>query len=241
MDQPRHQRVDQPPDRHVDASGPAGPGVVPGVALLELVTVMDRLRSPGGCPWDAEQTHQSLTRYLLEETYEVLEALDSGDRDHLREELGDLLLQVVFHARIAAEDADDAWGIDDVARDIVAKLVRRHPHVFADVPATGGPVDAEAVQAGWDRQKSVEKGRTSVLDGVPTALPALALADKLLGRLARAGLDVAPVVDGDASVGSRLLQLVVEARAEGTDPEAALRSTLAELAARVRTVEADGS
>lgn len=209
----------------------------PGEALLELVAVMDRLRSPGGCPWDAEQTHTSLARYLLEETYEVLEALDSGDRDHLREELGDLLLQVVFHARIAAEDVDDAWGIDDVARDIVAKLVRRHPHVFGAVPATGGPVDAEAVQAGWERQKSVEKGRTSVLDGVPTALPALALADKLLGRLARAGLDVGPVVDEDASVGSRLLGLVVQARAEGIDPEAALRSSLAELTARVRMDE----
>ena len=223
------QSVDQPSDQ------------VPGAAVLELVAVMDRLRSPGGCPWDAEQTHQSLTRYLLEETYEVLEALDAGDRDHLREELGDLLLQVVFHARIAAEDADDAWGIDDVAHDIVAKLVRRHPHVFEDGPVTGRPVDAEAVQAGWERQKSVEKGRTSVLDGVPTALPALALADKMLGRLARAGLDVAPVLDGDASVGSRLLRLVMEARAEGTEPEAALRSSLAELAARVRTAETNDS
>jgi len=219
-------------------SGPGEPASGPGAAVLELVAVMDRLRSPGGCPWDAEQTHRSLARYLLEETYEVLEALDTGDRDHLREELGDLLLQVVFHARIAAEHADDPWGIDDVAGDIAAKLVRRHPHVFADVPPSDGPVDAEAVEARWERQKSVEKGRTSVLDGVPRALPALALADKMLGRLARAGLDVPPVADGDASVGGRLLALVAQARTQGVDPEAALRTTLAALAGRVRTAEA---
>ena len=104
---------------------------LPGARLLDLVTVMDRLRSPGGCPWDAEQTHESLTPYLVEETYETLEAIETGDRAHLREELGDLLLQVVFHSRIAAEDSDDPWSVDDVAGDIVDKLVRRHPHVFA--------------------------------------------------------------------------------------------------------------
>jgi XTP/dITP diphosphohydrolase len=221
----------------------------PGEAVLELVAVMDRLRSPGGCPWDAEQTHASLARYLLEETYEVLEALESGDRDHLREELGDLLLQVVFHARLAAEDPHDPWDVDDVARDISAKLVRRHPHVFAVAPpdgvaggAAGGtadPVlDSAAVEDRWERQKSDEKGRTSVLDGVPTALPALARADKLLGRLARAGLDVAPIAPGDDSVGARLMALVVGARAAGVDPEAALRATLADLTARVHAAEA---
>ncbi len=210
------------------------PGPRPGEALLDLVAVMDRLRSPGGCPWDAEQTHQSLARYLLEEAYEVLEALDSGDRDHLREELGDLLLQVVFHARIAAEDADDPWDIDDVAREIAAKLVRRHPHVFADATAD----DAAAVEVGWERQKAVEKGRTSLLDGVPASLPALARADKVLGRLARTDLDVEAVAGQDDSLGARLMALVVEARAAGVDPEAALRSTLADLAARVRAAEA---
>ncbi len=209
------------------------PGPRPGEALLDLVAVMDRLRSPGGCPWDAEQTHQSLARYLLEEAYEVLEALDSGDRDHLREELGDLLLQVVFHARVAAEDADDPWDVDDVAREIVAKLVRRHPHVFADATAA----DAAAVEVGWERQKAVEKGRTSLLDGVPATLPALARADKVLGRLARSDLDVEPVAGDDDSLGARLMALVVEARAAGVDPEAALRSTLADLAARVRAAE----
>ena len=205
-----------------------------GKALLELVAVMDRLRSPGGCPWDAEQTHRSLARYLLEETYEVLEALDSGDRDHLREELGDLLLQIVFHARIAAEDPEDPWDVDDVAHDIAAKLVHRHPHVFgtatADSPA--------AVEVGWERQKAIEKGRDSVLDGVPTALPALAGADKILGRLAGSDIDVAPVADGHDSLGARLMELVVEARAAGVDPEAALRSTVADLAARIRAAEA---
>ena len=227
------------------AADPPEPAVRPGEAVLELVAVMDRLRSPGGCPWDAEQTHASLARYLLEETYEVLEALESGDRDHLREELGDLLLQVVFHARLAAEDPRDPWDVDDVASDISAKLVRRHPHVFA-VPAEDGgaggaaeqALDSAAVEARWERQKSHEKGRKSVLDGVPTALPALARADKLLGRLAPAGLDVSPVAPGDDSLGARLMGLVVEARAQGVDPEAALRATLTDLTARVHAAEA---
>ncbi len=209
-------------------------------ALLELVAVMDRLRSPGGCPWDAEQTHSSLARYLLEETYEVLEALDSGDRQHLREELGDLLLQVVFHARIATEDPVAPFDIDDVAGDITAKLVRRHPHVFGtDAGTDAGTVtvtDAASQSVSWERLKAAEKGRTSVLDGVPAELPALARADKLLGRVEQAGLET-PVVD-DGSYGARLLALVAAARADGVDPEAALRSTLAELSARVREAEA---
>jgi len=209
-----------------------------GSALLDLVAVMDRLRSPGGCPWDAEQTHESLARHLLEEAYEVLEALDSGDRDHLREELGDLLLQVVFHARMAAEHPDDPWDVDDVAAGIVAKLVRRHPHVFGDTAGDSAGPDASAVEASWDRLKATEKGRTSLFDGVPAALPALARADALLGRLARSGLDVPPVVAGDDSVGARLLALVGEARAVGLDPEAELRTTLVALTARVQAIEA---
>ncbi len=208
-----------------------------GEALLDLVAVMDRLRSPGGCPWDAEQTHRSLARYLLEETYEVLEALDSGDRDHLREELGDLLLQVVFHARIAAEDPDDPWDVDDVARGITAKLVRRHPHVFG----TGTADTAAAVEVGWERQKTIEKSRTSVLDGVPAALPALAWADKVLDRVARSDITVETVAAGDDSLGARLMALVVEARADGADPEAALRSAVSDLAARVRAAERSSS
>ena len=152
---------------------------------------MDQLRSPGGCPWDAQQTHDSLATYLLEETYETLEAIDSGDRVHLREELGDLLLQVVFHARIATEHPDDPWTIDDVAAEISDKLVRRHPHVFGDATARS----AAHVEAAWDRLKAAEKQRTSALDGIPAALPALSLATKTIGRAERAevGAPVPPL------------------------------------------------
>ncbi len=152
--------------------------------LRELVAVMDRLRSPGGCSWDAQQTHASLVPFLLEEAHELAEAVDADDRAGLREELGDVLLQVVFHARVAQEHADDPFGIDDVARDVAAKLVRRHPHVFTDAVA---PADSH-VQ--WDRIKKVEKGRESALDGVPASLPALARAQKIAARATRAGLDV---------------------------------------------------
>src|SRR5690348_13610561 len=155
--------------------------------LERAVEVMDRLRSPGGCPWDAAQTHESLARYLLEEAYEVLEAIETDDVGLLREELGDLLLQVLFHARLAQElPAEQAFSIEDVASDLVAKLVRRHPHVFAD----GNAVDAHAVNENWERQKIAEKGRTSAVDGVPLAQPALALAAKLVSRASRAGLDL---------------------------------------------------
>ncbi|WP_432546992.1 nucleoside triphosphate pyrophosphohydrolase [Kineococcus sp. SYSU DK004] len=215
---------------------PEGPGAPAGSALLELVAVMDRLRSPGGCPWDARQTHTSLLRYLVEETYEVVDAVEGGDRDELREELGDLLLQVVFHARVAAE-APDGFDIDDVAAGIVAKLVRRHPHVFA------GEAAAEDLQARWDAIKATEKARASVLDGVPLHLPALARADKVLGRLERAGLEqpAAPGPGADErAVGRDLLDLVRRARAAGVDPEAALRTTVRELEADARAREADG-
>jgi XTP/dITP diphosphohydrolase len=206
----------------------------PGAVLLELVEVMDRLRSPGGCPWDAEQSHRSLARYLLEETYEVLEALDNDDRDHLREELGDLLLQVVFHARIAAEDDAAAFDIDDVALGIVDKLVSRHPHVFA----AGEVSDAADVQVRWDELKAAEKQRTSLLDGIPTAMPALARADKVLSRLERSGLELGLEDPALAdSVGQRLLALVAEARAAGVDPEAELRQTLTALGERVQRAE----
>ena len=187
--------------------------------LLELVEVMDRLRVE--CPWDRRQTHRSLARYLLEETYEVLEAIDSGDPQHLREELGDLLLQVYFHARIAAEDPD-GFTIDDVAGDIVDKLVHRHPHVFAGLDVA----DVAEVEQNWESLKATEKGRASVLDGIPLGLPALALADKVLGRAAR--VDVAPTAA--ETLGDRLLALVVEARASGADAEQALRDGQAAMA-----------
>ena len=194
---------------------------LPGAALLDLVATMDRLRSPGGCPWDAEQTHESLTTYLLEETYETLEAIETGDRHHLREELGDLLLQVVFHSRIAEEHPEDAWSVDDVASDIVAKLVRRHPHVFGSDGARGVTTAAD-VEAGWHARKAAEKGRESAVEGVPTALPALALAAKLMHRAASHGVVVPP--GDDDGLGSRLMELVAAAQAEGLDAEAELRA-----------------
>lgn len=202
---------------------------VPGARLLDLVTVMDRLRTE--CPWDREQTHRSLATYLLEESYETLEAIESGDYTHLREELGDLLLQVYFHARIAAEDPDDPFTIDDVAAGIVDKLVHRHPHVFAGLDVE----DAAEVEANWEALKKAEKGRASVLEGIPTALPALALADKVLGRAGKVG--VTPAVE-PATLGDRLLALVVEARADGVDAEQALRDAVRRLTDAVRSAEA---
>ena len=188
-----------------------------GDSLLRLVEVMDRLRTD--CPWDREQTHSSLTRYLLEETHEVLEAIDTGDSEHLREELGDLLMQVYFHARIAQETPRDEGGFDleDVAAGIADKLVRRHPHVFAGLEVA----DADEVERNWETIKAQEKQRTGPTEGIPASLPALAYADKVLGRLQRGGADV-PLPEGDA-IGARLLRLVAEARAQGLDPETELR------------------
>lgn len=213
----------------------SSPHDLPGGWLLELVAVMDRLRAE--CPWDREQTHESLARYLLEEAYETLEAIETGDRAHLREELGDLLLQVIFHARLAAEHADDPWDVDDVAAGIVAKLVRRHPHVFAGLAVE----DAAEVESNWERLKAAEKQRESVLAGVPPTLPALARADKLLARASRAGLadvELSAAADDSAVVGDRLLAVVREAAVAGVDPEQALRSTLARFEAAVRSAEA---
>lgn len=193
-----------------------------GTRLLELVAVMDRLRRE--CPWDARQTHRSLATYLLEETYETLEAIESGDPVNLREELGDLLLQVCFHARLAEETsrAEGGFDIDDVAGGIVDKLVHRHPHVFAGLEVE----DADEVDRNWESLKAAEKQRSSALDGVPRALPALALADKVLARLARAGfVDRQPT----PGIGADLLAVVVRSRAAGVDPEQALRETVREL------------
>lgn len=188
--------------------------------LQRAVEVMDRLRSPGGCPWDAEQTHQSLTRYLLEECYEVIEAIEAGEVALLREELGDLLLQVLFHARITRElPAHEAFGIDEVAADLVDKLVRRHPHVFGAEDSLRP--SADELNETWERQKVIEKGRTSAVDGVPIDQPALALAAKLVSRARRAGIDV-PRSESD-EIGDRLLAVVHDAVTAGLDPEAELR------------------
>jgi XTP/dITP diphosphohydrolase len=204
---------------------------VPGARLIDLVRVMDRLRR--NCPWDQEQTHESLAKYLLEETYETLEAIDSGDTDHLREELGDLLLQVAFHSRIAEEEPDEGFSVDDVAGDIVEKLIRRHPHVFADTLAA----DAAAVEANWETIKAAEKQRTSVLEGIPLALPALALADKLLSRAAKILPSDQPPAPSE-ELGDRLLDLVREARVSGLDAEQSLREATRRLADQIRTAEA---
>jgi len=183
---------------------------------------MDRLRSPGGCPWDAEQTHASLAPYAIEEAYEVAEAAERGDAEHLREELGDLLLQVVFHARVAQEDATSPFDVADVIRGLVDKLIRRHPHVFGDVVVTG----AAEVNANWDRIKGEEKARDGLLGGVPLALPALVRAQKAISRAQRVGT-AAPAQPADgAPLGDRILALVAEAADSGIDAEADVRRAL---------------
>lgn len=200
---------------------------VQGARLLDVVAVMDRLRSPGGCPWDAQQTPQTLVPYLLEEAHEAIEAIESGDPAHIREELGDLLLQVVFQSRVAEEDEQASFDIDDVAGGLVEKLVRRHPHVFGSVDAP----TPEAVEANWDAIKAAEKPhRHDPLAGIHESLPALARADKVVTRLDRAGLgDRLDAATAGNGVGARLLALVREARAAGVDAEAALRATLRRL------------
>jgi len=204
---------------------------VPGARLLDLVAVMDRLRSPDGCPWDAEQTHESLVPYVIEETHELVEAIESGDRTHMVEELGDVLLQVAFHARVAQEHPDSPFGIDDVAAGIVDKLVRRHPHVFADVDAG----TAEEVAANWEQIKAAEKPhRTSPLDGMPKGLSALASANKAAGHLSTAGrYELALAAAAGDDLGSRLFALVLEARDKGQDPEAALRAAVRAVAGQL--------
>ena len=214
-----------------------GSADLPGAHLLDLVATMDRLRVE--CPWDARQTHASLAPHLLEEPYEALEALESGDEQAFCEELGDVLLQVVFHARVAAERAD-GYTIDDVADGIVAKLIRRHPHVFGDVTVSG----ADEVKANWDEIKKKEKEdraeRTGVpaagdaivsaVDGVPFGQPALTLAAQLQRRAARAGvpeelarLDGPTAAPGD-DLGAELFRLVARARELDLDPETELRA-----------------
>jgi MazG family protein len=236
-----------------------GPADLPGAHLIELVATMDRLRVD--CPWDARQTHASLAPHLLEEPYEALEALESGDEQALCEELGDVALQVVFHARIAAEREDGTgFTIDDVADGIVAKLIRRHPHVFGDVTVTG----ADEVKRNWDEIKREEKRAkaerqgqpaheqlsVSAFDGVPFGQPALALAAQLQRRAARAGVpgELARL-DGDGrlagaeadesadDIGRELFRLVARARELGLDPEMELRAAARRYRELVRTWE----
>lgn len=209
----------------------------------QLVQVMDQLRSPGGCPWDAEQTHESLARYLLEETYETLEAMDQGDLGSLREELGDLLLQVVFHARIAQESEPD-FSLDAIAQGVVDKLIRRHPHVFTDLVVTSN----EQLEENWAKIKETEKQRESVTDGVPTALPALALATQLIYRSRKIDADAGDPamkealrkIIGEVSqdqVAALLVATVELAREHDIDAESVLRSEMMRYRSRVRQVE----
>ena len=238
--------VTEPPGTEPPGTEPAATEPSGGGRLLDLVEVMDRLRT--GCPWDAKQTHASLAPYLLEETYEALDALDRGDPLALRDELGDVLLQVVFHARLAAERTDGTgYTIDDVADGIAAKLVRRHPHVFAEVEVSG----ADEVTANWDTIKAAERAAKgggqpgSALDGVPFGQPALALATQLQRRAERASVPAslagptgpAPADGSPQAFGETLFRLVVQARAAGVDPELELRAAARRYSARVQAWE----
>ena len=200
--------------------------------LARLVHVMDRLRSPGGCAWDAEQTHRTLARFAIEETYELVDAIENGTRADLREELGDVLLQVVFHARVAQEHSEDPFDLDDVAAGVADKLVERHPHVFGD----DAPGTAEEVHARWERIKGETKRRASVFDGVPVDQPALARAQKIASRAQRAGLDVGAET-GAEGIGAELLALAIRAQAQGVDAEAALRAATRAFEAAARDAE----
>ena len=207
--------------------------------LDELLAVAHKLRAPGGCPWDAEQTHESLVKYLIEETHELIDAIESGNREELLEELGDVLYQVLFHADIAAHTPGEEFDINDVAANMTAKMVGRHPHVFGDSTAE----TADDVMLVWDDLKKAEKpGRTSVLDGIPQGMPSLALADKLLGKADKLALESpalpeAPAWENEDEVGSVLLSIVASARAQGLDAERALRVRLRELQEDIREAE----
>ncbi|GGB48122.1 nucleoside triphosphate pyrophosphohydrolase [Flexivirga endophytica] len=219
-------RLDEPPQIEVLV----GSWDLPGARLLDAVAVMDALRSPGGCPWDAEQTHRSLAKYLLEEAHETVEAIETDDAEHIAEELGDVLLQVLFHARIAA-DEDPGYDIDDVAAGLVEKLIRRHPHVFAD----GAASTPEEVEQSWEQIKAAEKtdrDEDDLLAGIPASLSPLLIAEKLLTRAHRRGIHLSfgDGTDDKADLGGRLLALVAEARAAGSSADAVLRATLRDLA-----------
>ncbi len=209
--------------------------------LLRLAEVMDRLRSPGGCPWDAEQTHKSLIKYLLEESYEFIDSIDEDDRQAMKEELGDILLQVYFHSRIAQEHPTDPFNIEDVARGISDKLIRRHPHVFADVKINSN----DELLANWEKLKAEEKGRKSATDGVALSQPALQLLTKLIYRADKNGIDLGlPAaelnneVPPEVAIGDALVAAVVAAIKLGIEPEDLVRSRAREISEEIKRVEA---
>ena len=207
-----------------------------GSQLLRLVEVMDRLRSPGGCPWDAEQTHQSLIKYLLEESYEFIDAIETNDRAGMREELGDVLLQVYFHSRIAQDHPTDPFTIDDVAGAIADKLISRHPHVFENLEVSG----TDEIIENWEAIKAREKGRTSPVDGIAMSQPALPLVAKILYRAEKFGVEVdvdvypTTVKATEESVGAALASVIAWAQENGIDPENALRAKAREM---IRAIE----
>jgi XTP/dITP diphosphohydrolase len=209
--------------------------------LIRLRQVMDKLRSPGGCPWDAEQDHLSLLKFLLEESYEFIEAVEDNDREAIQEELGDLLLQVYFHSRMAEEDKNQPFDIEDVAKGVADKLIRRHPHVFSDTVVSS----RSEVLENWEAQKAVEKGRTSAIDGVPLAQPALPLVSKLLYRASKSNYQLPktesiklPDEMNQDQFGELLLSLISQAVDKGLDPEAALRGAAKTLITQIKAHEA---
>jgi len=209
--------------------------------LQRLVEVMDRLRSPGGCAWDAEQTHESLIKYLLEESYEFIDAIETDDRAGMREELGDVLLQVYFHSRIAQDHPTDPFSIEDVARAIADKLISRHPHVFDNLAVSG----TEEIIENWEAIKAREKGRTSAIDGIAMAQPALPLVAKILYRAEKykVDLDVNSYSSDTAtekSVGEALASVIAWAHENGIDPESALRAQAREMIRQIQTAEKQG-
>ncbi|GAB3207547.1 hypothetical protein GCM10027294_14350 [Marinactinospora endophytica] len=213
------------------------PTTPPGHRLLDLVEVMDRLRRE--CPWDADQTHESLAKYLIQESYETLETIEQGDYATLREELGDVLLQVVFHARVAQERSPGEGGftIDDVAGAIIDKLTRRHPHVFADTAVAG----ADDVRANWETIKAAERAakgqaEASILAGVPFGQPAALLAYELQKRAVRNGLPQELIGD-DGGPGGELFAAIEAERRRGADPEMDLRAAARRFDERVRAAE----
>jgi MazG family protein len=237
--------VNDEPLEHVPA-GPV-PSSSDGERLLDLVRVMARLRAPDGCPWDIEQTHATLARHLLEETHELLEAIDSEDSEAIRDELGDLLLQVVFHAQMASDEG--RWDVDEVAEGLVRKLIHRHPHVFGDVEVAG----ADEVLVNWERLKAEETGgRKQVDQDIPASLPSLARAAKVQRRAAGWGFEWRSVegalgalreevdeleartdpANAEEEVGDVLFATVAVARTLGVDAESALRRTVRGFAAR---------
>ena len=207
--------------------------------LTRLREVMDKLRSPGGCPWDAEQDHVSLLKFLLEESYEFIEAVEENDRDAMQEELGDLLLQVYFHSRMAEEDKKQPFDIEDVAKGVADKLIRRHPHVFENLEVSG----TQEIIENWEEIKAKEKGRTSALDGVALAQPALPLVEKLLYRAEKYKVHVqltkyqSDKPASEESVGEALASIIAWARDNEIDPENALRLYGRQIAAQIKQAE----